>query len=686
VAVLDLVVLAIRRLSHKGADPFRRSPRYRAPAVTGGPATPPAPQAPSIWRATLRDPATLATAAYAIVAIGAMVAAYFAIFTQFAPYDDEGTLLVTLKAFVHGHVLYREIYSEYGPFYYEAFGALFSLTGHSVTTDASRSIVIVIWVGTSFLFGLACQRLTGRLSLGVVAMIAAFGALTQLTSEPMHPQILCVLLLGAFTLLAASEPRARIGWSGAACGTALAALTLTKINLGAFALAAIALAAVLTVEPLHRRRWLRWPVIVAFVAMPVLVTARDLSTAWVHDFALIEVFSAAAVVVAAWPARARGGQDDAVLSRWLIAALAGFAMAFVAILAAIVLTGPSLSDVYDGTIRQAIRVRDVLVTEFPFPSGAVDWGVAALAGAALSTRLHRADPDKPKAWPGVLRGIAGLMIWYSIARLSPVFVNPAPENPDTLATVLAWVAAIPPAGPPEPVFKRFLRVMLPALAVAQTLQVYPVAGSQMGIAALTFVPVGALCLADALAVLREWSAARGSMTLNRFGIATLIVTLALAVEFGLDSIVRPAANNAVTYRHQGALPFAGAEFLHLPPAEVETYSRLVNLLHRNRCTAFVGYPEIDSLYLWSEIEAPPPTAPGAWIKALESDQQQRIVNEVSASPRPCAIRSDERAELWLHGEPPPDRPLVRYIRDGFEPVATVGEFEFMLPKATIAKR
>jgi hypothetical protein len=662
------------------------APDIVAPAVTGGVA-PSSPQQPprSLWRDTLADPTTVATVAYAAIAIAAAVAAYFAIFTEFAPYDDEGTLLVTLKAFAHGGALYRDIYSEYGPFYYELFGGIFALTGHAVTTDASRSLVIVVWVATSFLFGLSVQWLTGRLVLGVTGMIVAFGSLYVLIGEPMHPQGLCVLLLGLFALLAVRSPGRRVALLGGSCGAVLAALVLTKINLGAFAIAAVALAAVLSVEALYRRRWLRWLVIAVFVAMPAVVTARDFGTSWVHDLALIEILSGAAIVVAAWPGRAREGQDDAALSRWLIAAVVGFSLAFVAILAAILFTGPSLSDVYDGMIRQAIRVRDVLVSEFPFPSGVVDWGVAALAGAVLSTRLRRAGPGKPKAWPGVLRAIAGLMIWYSIARLAPISVNPAPENPDSIATVLAWVAAIPPAGALEPPFKRFLRVLFPALAVAETLQVYPVAGSQMGIAALMFVPVGALCLADALAVLRAWSAERGAVALERFGIATFVVTLALAVEFGLDSIVRPAATNAVTYRHQDALPFSGAKFLHLPPADVETYSSLVSLLHRYRCTSFVGYPNIDSLYLWSGIEAPPPAAPGAWINALESKQQERIVDEVKASARPCAIRSYPRAELWLHGAPPPNRPLVRYILNDFRPVEKIGEFEFMLPKATIAK-
>lgn len=621
----------------------------------------------------------VAIALYALVAMAAAIAAYLALFTQFAPYDDEGTLLVTLKAFVHGDVLYRDIYSEYGPFYYEVFGGLFALSGHAVTTDASRSIVIVIWVATSFLFGLATQRLTGRLMLGISGMIVAFAALYVLTGEPMHPQGLSVLLLGGFTLLAVRGPTSRVAWAGAGCGALLAALTLTKVNLGIFAIAAIALAAVLTVEPLQQRRWVRWPIVAAFLALPVFITARDLSTGWVRDLMALEILAMSAIVVAAWPLRPRRGEGAGGLERWLLGAAAGFVLAFAAIVVAIILTGPSPADVYGGVVTEALRVRNVLVTQFPSPPAAVDWGIVAVAAAVLATRLRFGGEGAPTVWPGLLRAAAGLIIWFAVARIVVVALNPSAGNPDSLPMVLAWVAAVPPGGVSESPYKRFLRVLLPALAVAETLQVYPVAGSQMGIAALTFVPVGALCLGDALTSLRAWSEARGGRVLERFGVVAGVVTVALAAQLSLDSIARPAANGAVAYGNQQALPFAGATQLRLPATDVETYTRLVQLLHRHHCTDFIGYPNIDSLYLWSGIGAPPPQAPGAWINALNRERQQRIVDELRASPRPCAIRNDARAEGWLHGAPPPDRPLVRYVLDDFRPVEQVGEFEFMLP-------
>lgn len=630
-------------------------------------------------------PEAVAIAVYASIAVAAMVAAYLAIFTQFQPYDDEGTLLVTVKAFAHGDVLYRDIYSAYGPFYYELFGGLFALTGHDVSTDAGRTIVIVVWVGATLLFGLAAQRLTGRLALGATGMIAAFAALGVLINEPMHPQGLCVLLLGAFVLLAVWEPSRRGGWLGGACGALLAALLLTKVNLGVFAIAAAVLAAVWNVGPLYRRRWVRLPVTAAFLTMPFFITARDLNLGWVRELLVIEVLVAVAILVAAWPQRPRPGDDEAGLVHWLWAGLAGFAAAFVAILGVILLTGPSLADVYDGIVTQAFEVRNVLVLQFQFPPAVLDWSIVAVAAATLTVRLRAGGSGRPQVWTSVLRAAAGLTILFSVARIVPFGLDPAGGNPDVLPMALAWVAAVPLAGARESAQRRFLRMLLPALAVAETLQVYPVAGSQAGIAALTFIPVAALCLGDALTELRAWRAARtDALGPARVQAVVGVATVALAGMFALNSIVLPAASNGVLYHDQPKLPLPGASLLHLPAPTVETYVGVVDLLHKYRCSTFVGYPSTNSLYLWSGLEAPRPQLPNAWMDVFDRGQQQRVVRQLRASPRPCAISSEERAGMYLAGGPASDLPLVHYVFNDFRPVAQVGDFQFLVPKSRAA--
>jgi hypothetical protein len=657
--------------------------------VTEG--TAPPSNRPPLWRrihdTVAANRGAAAIALYAIVAIVATVVAYFAIFSEFAPYDDEGTLLVTVKAFANGGALYRDIWSVYGPFYYELFGGLFSLTGQAVTTDASRTIVIVVWVVASLLFGLAAQRLTGRLALGVTGMIAAFSTLTVLATEPMHPQGLCVLLLGAFALLVASGPTGRIAWAGGAGGALLAALILTKVNLGIFAVAAVVVAAAITVEPLHRRQWLRWLLVAAFLALPLFVLDRDLRLGWVREFLLLEVLAGTAVLIASrpvWPAR---GEGDGGTLRWVLGAAAGFVVAFVAILVIILLTGPSPADVYDGMVKDALGIRNILEGAFPFPPGAaLDWAIAAVAAAALASRLRLASGDKPSIWPGLLRAGAGLVILLSVAHIVPVALNPAAGNPVVVPMLLAWVAAIPPAAVSEPPYKRFLRVLLPMLAIAETLQVYPVPGSQLGIAAVSFVPVGALCLADATVDLQAWSRAKGASTLQNFRATLAVLTVAVPAMFALNAIVLPGASNAILYGEQTKLALPGAELMRLPASSVETYTELVDLLHQHRCTTFVGYPNVNSLYLWSGLEAPAPEIPNAWMYGTDDSQQQRVVDELRASPRPCLIKNEELAAPYLHGLPPPDTPLVDYVLNDFRPAAKVGPFEFMLPKAAATGR
>lgn len=611
---------------------------------------------------------------YGLIAVAAVIAGFLAIFTQFAPYDDEGTLLVTLDAFVRGDALYRDIYSIYGPFYYELFGSLFALTGMAATTDVSRSIVVVAWVATALLYGVAMQRLTDSLVLGGTTMVVAFGALGTLVGEPMHPHGLGVVLLGLFTLLVTFGPSRRFLWTGFFCGVLLAALVLTKINLGAFALAAIALAAALTVLP-RSWRWLQWPVIAVFLAMPLAIAARDVDVGWVRDLVALETLSMVAIVIAAWPLRTATGQEPR-LFRWLLAGATGFALAFVAIVGGILLTGPSPGDVYDGVVIEAIRVRDVLVTPIPLSPAPVLWGAIAVAASILVVRSATRWGAAASIWPGLLRVAVGLTIWIAVTGLAPAAIGPLAHTPVFVPMILAWVAAIPSVA--ESPHRSFLRVLFPALAVAWTLQVYPVAGSQMGIAALAYVTVGALCLADGLKELQTWALGRGGPEWMRTAITAAAVVVTAA--FALGSIARPAISNARDYGDRNELPLRGAALLRLPTAEAEIYTDLVALLHRHRCTSFIGYPNINSLYIWSNINPPPPAAPGAWIEALDGDFQKRAVDELRAEPRPCAIRSLTRAGLWLRGEPPPDLPLVRYVFERFESVAEVGDFEFMLPK------
>jgi hypothetical protein len=653
--------------------------------VTQGP---PPPSSPSLWRQlqerATANPTVTAIAAYAITAVVAILAAYFKLFSQFIPYDDEGTVLITVRAFVHGDALYKDIWSVYGPFYYEIYGGFFKLTGIGVTTDASRTITMLVWVFTSLVFGLTAHRLSGRLSLGLTGMIAAFAALYVLANEPSHPQGLAILLLAILALVVVSGFRSpRLARCGAACGAVLAALLLTKVNLGVFAIAGVVVACALMIEPIHRIRWLRLVVVLAFLAMPVVVLERDLKEAWVREFALIEIISFASVLVASrtiWPRR---GEDDGGTLSWALAAITGFVAAVVVIIGVILATGPSVTDVYDSVIKGAFGIRNVLEGIFSFPAGAtLDGAVATVAAAALAAKLRLGGRDTvPSLWPGVLRAVVGSLILLAVAQIVPFADNPTSGDPDVVPLLLAWVAAIPPAGVVETPYRRLVRVLLPAVAVAETLQVYPVPGSQMGIAAAVFVPVGIVCLVDALAELRAWSAVRGGSALQGFGATIAVLVFAVPAVFALNSIVLPGLSNARAWHEQPKNKLAGAELLRLPPPQGEIFEQTVAMLQEAHCTTFVGLPNINSLYLWAGLESPPPQIPNGWPYALSESQQRQAVEELRASSRPCYLLNEELSPFYLHGEPAPSTPLVEYVTNDFKNSGkTAGSFQLFLPK------
>jgi hypothetical protein len=628
------------------------------------------------WAAT--HATAVAASAYGLVALAASFTAFFALFNQFAFYDDEGTLLIALKAFADGQVLYRDIYAAYGPFFFDVFGGFFALTGIDVTNDASRIVAGVVWVASSVGFGVAAQRVCGRLLPGIAAMIVAFGALGVLAAEPMHPQVLIAPLLAGITLVVAFGPTRRVAWAGAATGALLGCLILTKVNVGAYAAIAAVAAAALTWEPLRRRRWPRALAIAGLLVLPVVVMYPDLDEDWVRHLAMLAVLSLLALVIAVHTTRPLAGESSAALRRWLLAALAGGVAALVAILAVLLLAGTSVSEAYDGIVTQGLKLRSVFMIGLDTPVEMVYWGLAAvvLAVAAAWSRRARGGPSVLLA--GLLRLAAGVAIWFTVAVVPPFPIG-ASTNYIALPMALAWLAALAPAGSAEPPYRRFARAFLPLLAVCQTLQSYPVAGSQVRIASVTFVAVGAICLGDGIGQLRAWGATSGWSARRLHGIAAA-AALALVAVLGYHTILQPARGGRAAYEGNPVLRLPGAEMLHV--AKGGRYVQLVDLIHKHRCTAFIGFPNVDSLYLWSGIEAPKPNPPGAWPIVLPLDQQQRVVEEMRASPRPCAMRNEGLAQgAWLHGTPPDQSdPLVNYIFNDFRTVAEAGEYEFMVAR------
>src|ERR1051326_2207285 len=176
-----------------------------------------------------------------LLAALAGAAAYYKMLTGRTPFDDEGTLMLTVQETLAGKKLYQEVLSIYGPLYYGYNFVARTLTGTSVTHDVTRLSSIFPWLACSILSSIIILRLTKSLVFAAVGVYLLCKALEFFQGEPGHTHeitlvLLCILLACPLSRRLTARP-----WLlTAALGCLAGVLLLVKVNVGIFALAALA--------------------------------------------------------------------------------------------------------------------------------------------------------------------------------------------------------------------------------------------------------------------------------------------------------------------------------------------------------------------------------------------------------------------------------------------------------------
>ena len=171
----------------------------------------------------------------------ALLTGFFVMFHQFVRYDDEGYLMLTVKTFLEGGALFDEVYTQYGPAYY-----LFKWIVHTpfslpVTHSVTRMTGLVIWVLIALASGAIVLRLTRSLPVSAFGACTVFLGISWITFEPGHPQDLCALLISLVILCSSwLRPGRPLTKPMVGVGILFGALLLTKVSLGVFLGAALA--------------------------------------------------------------------------------------------------------------------------------------------------------------------------------------------------------------------------------------------------------------------------------------------------------------------------------------------------------------------------------------------------------------------------------------------------------------
>ncbi len=616
---------------------------------------------------------------------------YLRLSTSFAPYDDEGYVMVSLQSFIDGKPLYDATYSQYGPGYFFLNGWFHRLTGLPISHDTARLKMLVVWVLSAGATGWATFRLSGQRWLGLIAYSAAWFHLDRLGFEPGHPQDLCFAAIAASLLIACQRTNTggvRIR-QAVVLGMLAGITAMTKINIGVFLLVIATTTVVALGRSGRARTWLLTLIGVGAAALPVAI-AKQHVLSW-------EGIQLPATVVLGWVGlaivfyrREQSGTEPAphpmgepaipethsdsstvgtgglvhyasVLAVWIgfiatVAAFCGLALA----------DGTSLRGLYFGLIGQHSGVIDQVYEHPPLHPFAI--AVCAL-GACLAwflTSPRRSARSVATARRimtfGFIAVLAGIGLRY-ITDSATLIDHGADDrgHAGLLLSVLpgfAWLVLLQSRKPG----RRTIGTWLAVSSVVLPMCPYPVPGTQTAMASLTLLILLFVVLSNAI---EDWGLTSDD---RRFCTRAIAATGVLCcICFGIR-----ATQLGKTYRNSEPIKLAGASRLRLEPGFVAQTRWTVHQLRTLDAATFFCIPSgHNSLFRWAEIA--PPTGQNAtvWESLLPEPQQQEILASLRSHRHPVIVwnTGDQADDLSNSG------PLRSYIEQNFEPVTRRGDIE-----------
>jgi hypothetical protein len=588
--------------------------------------------------------------------------AYYRAFTGFSFYDDEGSMMASVKQYLDGLKLYDQFWSGYGPVYYFYNWLLRSSTGTPVTHDVVRISSLLPWLVTPLVCAWIILRVTDSLPLATLAHLLTLHSLAFFSSEPGHPQELCILLLVCFV---ASGPL--IGQRRHLLGTILlgalpAALLLIKVNIGIFAILAAGLSLSFHARETRFSKTFGASLVAASLFLPFALMRHQLGDAHALVYCVLVIASVAAFSQVLF----RGDKTISITFRDSGTVVISFVLTFAAIVLITIAQGSSPQMMLDRLVLEHLRISvgGLWYTPVSVTAKSLCWAFIGMAAAGWIA-FSRKNSD---TWSS--KFLFPIKLLYGLGIIAAVFsVNGSRQF--AFATPFCWLVLYPL---PENGVSRlvFPRTLLCTTAVIQTLYAYPVAGSQIGFIQILLIVVGVICIDD----FWLWFAAKYDFGFRQQWLLRVASSVALfCFLLGYASF---AYFQRESYNSLPALNLAGASRIHLNDRQAREYQWLTRS-SVSYCDILIGLPHIPSLNFWAGMNPPGRLNIDAWILVLSDKEQLDIELELSKHPNACAIYNPEILAFWNRNRRDiSGLPLVRYIHDEFKPVGSMDNFVFLV--------
>lgn len=595
-----------------------------------------------------------------------LIAVVYAFYTVFAQPlgQDEGYLMITVQSFLQGQPLYDVVFTQYGPVYYVYEWFLHQIFQVPLTHDATRWVCIVHWLGAAALLSVAGRIMTRSLLGGLLAFMQAVIHLSPLTREAGHPQELIALLLAIGVLAIAGGPQRNSGfWI---LGGVAAALLFIKANIGIFFGAALFLTAYFHSDRSRSGASGRtWLLIAVCALLPFLLMRRHVMHDWCRNYSFLT-----AIVIVAAALTARDTAANILPWRRWVGAVVAFGMASLVFAAIALATGTSLTGLFDGLLLTPLKTPDIAVLPFRVHNAALISAGTSLAVAVLvSATIGHARREFAVVILKLIFVAVSAFVLIGKSQLQLMYVLP-----------WVWLAAVLPANGAAPE-ARFPRVFLCLAAGWQSLQAYPVAGTQVAIGSLLLTLATTVCLLDVLAALRVGERLRvraESWPPNLVSAGRVLAALALVCSFAWLKLPAARANYSALPR----LDLRGSALVRSDAQTVQIYQSLARYLEAN-CDTFITCPGMNSFYFWTA--KPPPTHLNpTTLSILTAAQQRQIMDALRRAERPLIVILESIVRDPGRRGSASIRVLLQAIRDEYVEVHDLPPFKIYAPKRSRA--
>jgi hypothetical protein len=590
--------------------------------------------------------------------------AHALLFSWFMLYDDEGYILLTLRNQIAHGALYDVVYTQYGPVFYALLGGLSRIFDFEWTHAAGRWFTLCNWTGAAALCGLAVWRANRYGAAALLVMTGVFAMLWIMIHEPIHPGGLICLLVALTAVLGAEaagvEKPLRFAIIVGALGACVA---LIKINVGAFLVISGALW--LTTGQTGRLRHIGLATaLLLAITLPFGLMRPLMDHHWVPTFAISNALAGAAIVLVA---------SQTIDRRESPLHLLGFVcsggVVTLAVVAWCLSQGTTLAGLWEGVVAGPLRHPGVY-------SFRVIWAPLVVPVALASLVAVAAWVMRPRS-PVVLHTVAALRLLTTIGMIVAL-MNNATVSQSGLAlsygVSLAGLFAIP-LRPGESIREERSRLWIALLFVPQSLQAFPIAGSQLNWGTFLWAPLSVLGTCDALSF---W----GARMPNFVKRASTLVCVCIAVAISGSQLVELGRVGKARIENGTALGLPGAERLMLPTA-VASMVHIISTNARTSSSVLFSLPGAFSYNLWSSVPTPSLRNVTHWFSLLSESEQQSIIHAMDAEPHSAFVLQGPLLKGLFDSNFRVQGPLVSYLRINYYEVLKFDAASFWVRKGRL---